>query len=415
LLAPYEDEDVPPEMLEMSLARIRQLSAHEVGHTIGFEHNFAASTQDRASVMDYPFPLLRIDHDGNLDLSAAYDDGIGAWDKRTVLYAYQDFPDTLDDAAERRRIMNETIVQGFKYVSDTDSRSPSTSHPDGNLWDNGNDAIAELENLLQVRKLALARFSERNIRIDRPLASIEEALVPIYLLHRYQVQAVGKLIGGQYFDYALRGDTQRPTQPVAADRQRQAIDALIATLKPVLLRLPPGLTELITPRVPNDPKTRETFAGLTGINFDTIAPAASAVSITLQVLLDPQRAARMSRSGEPGFDEVVAALLDASWYTKPATAVDGLIQRQTNMQVLHGLLGLAFDAHADNEVRALALDAVKSLDRWLGKQRSRDTDWRAHYVLARFEIERLMHDPALIETSVPIVVPPGSPIGSFSE
>jgi len=167
--------------------------------------------------------------------------------------------------------------------------------------------------------------------------------------------------------------------------------------------------------VPNDPKTRETFAGLTGINFDTIAPAASAVSITLQVLLDPQRAARMSRSGEPGFDEVVAALLDASWYTKPATAVDGLIQRQTNMQVLHGLLGLAFDAHADNEVRALALDAVKSLDRWLGKQRSRDMDWRAHYVLARFEIERLMHDPALIETSVPIVVPPGSPIGSFSE
>lgn len=415
LLAPYEDESVPPEMLEMSLARIRQLSAHEVGHTIGFEHNFAASTQDRASVMDYPFPLLRVDEDGRLDLSDAYDDGIGSWDKRTVLYAYQDFPDRLDDVAERRRIMDETIAQGFNYISDTDSRSPSTSHPDGNLWDNGSDAITELEILLRVRALALERFSERNIRIDRPLATIEEALVPIYLLHRYQVQAVGKLIGGQYFEYALRGDGQQPTQPVAAERQGQAIAALITTLRPELLRLPPELVELIAPRVPNDPKTREMFAGTTGINFDSIAPAASSVAITLRVLLDSTRAARMSRSGAPGFDAVIAALLDASWYAKPATAVDGLIQRQTNMQVLHGLLGLAFDAHADNEVRALALDAVKVLDRWLGKQKSRDTDWHAHYVLAQFEIERLMHDPALIKTNVPIAVPPGSPIGSFSK
>jgi len=415
LLAPYEDDSVPPEMLDMSLARIRQLSAHEVGHTIGFEHNFAASTQDRASVMDYPFPLLRIDEGGGLDLSDAYDDGIGSWDKRTVLYAYQDFPDTLDDAAERRRIMNETIAQGFKYVSDTDSRSPSTSHPDGNVWDNGSDAIAELENLLRVREVALERFSERNIRIDRPLATIEEALVPIYLLHRYQLQAVGKLIGGQYFEYALRGDGQQSTRSVSADRQRQAIAALIATLRPELLQLPSGLVELIAPRVPNNPKTRETFVGATGRNFDLLAPAASSVTITLRVLLDSQRAARMSRSRTPGFDAVISALLDASWYADPVFSVEGLIQRQTNMQVLHGLLGLAFDAQSDNEVRGLALAAAKKLDRWLGKQKSRDADWRAHYGLARFEIERLMHDPALIETSVPIAVPPGSPIGSFSE
>ncbi|MCP5090813.1 MAG: DUF5117 domain-containing protein, partial [Gammaproteobacteria bacterium] len=401
LLAPYEDEAVPPDMLEMSLARIRQLSAHEVGHTLGFEHNFAASTQDRASVMDYPFPLLRVDDEGELDLSDAYGVGIGAWDKRTVLYAYQDFPNTQDRAAERQRIMEETIAAGYKFVADGDSRSVSTSHPDGNLWDNGNDAVTELEKLLRVRALAVERFSERTIRMGRPVATIEEALVPIYLLHRYQVEAVGKLIGGQYFDYALRGDKQQAAQAVAPEQQLRALTALIATLRSEDLQLPQYLVELITPRVPNHPKTRETFAGATGINFDPLAPAASSVAITLRVLLDPTRAARMVRGRDPGFEVVLAQLLDASWYPKPLSDTEGAIQRQTNMQVLYGLLGLAFNADVDHEVRALTLAAVQELDRWLRKRSSKDAAYRAHYGLARFEIERLMEDPALIETLVP--------------
>ncbi|NNF40436.1 MAG: DUF5117 domain-containing protein [Woeseiaceae bacterium] len=414
LLAPYENETVPPEMLEMSLARIRQLSAHEVGHTIGFEHNFAASTQDRASVMDYPFPLLRIDERGELDLGDAYGVGIGAWDKRTVLYAYQDFPDNVDPVRERRRIIDDTIAQGYRYVGDSDSRAVATSHPDGNLWDNGSDAIAELENLLRVRAIALERFSERNIRIGRPLATIEEALVPIYLLHRFQVEAVGKLLGGYYFNYALRGDGQEAQQAVSPERQQQALDALIRTLRPELLQLPPGLAGLIPPRVPNHPKTRETFTGATGINFDATAPAASSVAITLEVLLDPARAARMMRSMQPGFDTVIAALLDASWYDKPRSGEAGAVQRHTTMQVLRGLLGLAFDTTADSDVRALALDAVMSLQRWLRKQSPKDAVWRAHYGLARFEIERVIENPQLQETLAPVVVPPGSPIGSLS-
>jgi len=414
LLAPYEDETVPPEMLQMSLARIRQLSAHEVGHTLGFEHNFAASTQDRASVMDYPFPLIGIDGNGELDLSEAYGDEIGAWDKRTVLYAYQDFPDSVDSDAARREIMDETIALGFKYVADKDARSPATSHPDGNLWDNGTDAVAELQHLLRVREIALSRFSERNVRIGRPLASIEEALVPIYLLHRFQIQAVGKLIGGHYFTYKLRGDGQERMRPVAVARQQQAIDALIATLRPEVLRLPSSLLESISPRVPNNPKTREAFAGATGINFDVTAPANSAVALTLQVLLDPARAARMTRAGAPGFDAVTRALLAATWQTQPADGLDGAIQRQSNMQVLYGLLRLAFNAQADDDVRALALAAVKELDRWLEKRSPRDAILKAHYELARFEIERLLRDPVLIESLVPLSPPPGSPIGSLT-
>ena len=415
LLAPYADETVPPEMLEMSLARIRQLSAHEVGHTLGFEHNFAASTQDRASVMDYPFPLIRITADGHLDLSDAYDVGIGEWDKRTVLYAYQDFPDGVDADAARRDIMDETITLGFKYVADTDARSPATSHPDGNLWDNGDDAIAELQHLLRVRDIALRQFSERNIRIGRPIASIEEALVPIYLLHRFQIEAVGKLVGGQYFNYRLRGDAQSGPRPVAVARQQQAIDALLATLDPGVLRLPPSLAEAITPRVPNHPKSRETFAGATGINFDALAPARAATALTLQVLLEPTRAARLARAGAPGFSAVTSGLLRATWYADPGSGQDAAIRRQASMQVLYGLLGLALDSGADTDVRAQAMAAVEELNSWLAKRSTRDADLRAHYALARHEIRRLLDDPAALEAVNPVTVPPGSPIGSASE
>jgi hypothetical protein len=414
LLAPYEDETVLPEMLEMSLARIRQLSAHEVGHTLGFRHNYAASTQDRASVMDYPFPLVRITDGGELDLSDAYDVGIGEWDKRTVLYAYQDFPEGMNRAKARADIMQDTLAQGLKYITDEDSRSVSTSHPDGNLWDNGADSIAELEHLMRVREIALQRFSERNIRIGRPLATIEEALVPIYLFHRFQVQAVGKLIGGQYFNYRIRADAQAEARPVAVARQQQAIDALLATIDPAVLRLPQELAELITPRVPNNPKSRETFSGATGINFDSLAPARSAVALTLQVLLNPARAARLERSGALGFAAITEGLLGASWFVDADGGGELSIQRQTSMQVLYGLLGLAFDTTADTQVRAISLAAVQELDAWLAKQSTRDTAMRAHYAFARHEIARLQDNPAAIESLAPVAVPPGSPIGSFS-
>ena len=413
LLAPYADDAVPAEMLEMSLARIRQLSAHEVGHTLGFEHNFAASTQDRASVMDYPVPLVMIRDDNTFDLSGAYDDKIGPWDKRTVLYAYQDFPDGADGDIERAEILEETIAAGFKYVADNDSRSAATAHPDGNLWDNGADAIDELEHLLRVRQIALENFSEKNIRIGRPLAEIEEVLVPIYLLHRFQIEAVGKLIGGQYFSYNLRGDGQPLQVSVAAARQQQAIDALIATLDPKVLGLSDELTAMISPRPPNNPKSRETFSGTTGVIFDAKAPAASAVAMTLAVLLEPSRTARLEQTGAPGFDSVLKTLMNASWRSKQAGGSAGAIQRQTNLQVLYALFRLAFNPAADSDVRAIALETINTLGTWLSRQSSKSEVLNAHFRFAQFEIDRLLGDPAQIEALVPVTVPPGSPIGSY--
>jgi hypothetical protein len=404
LLSPYANAEVPGEtdpMLEMSLARIRQLSAHEVGHTIGMEHNFAASVNNRASVMDYPFPLIRFDENGGLDLSDAYAVGMGDWDIRTVIYAYQDFPDSVDDTSERRKIMNETIDSGLLYVSDEDSRNPATAHPQGNLWDNGDDAIEELEHLLKVREYALGNFSAKNIRPGKPLAEIEEVLVPIYLLHRFQLHAVGKLIGGQYFNYNLRGDGQALPRTVAAGKQKQALDALLATLDPRTLELPSSLLDSIPARPP------------------PLAPAASSVNLTLEVLLNGQRAARMNAfhardSAYPGFASLLSALFEASWYSPRMANTHGAIQQTTNHLVLQGLKSMLANGGNTAQVHAQVLAVITGLEDWISEQTGRriNSDWAAHYQLAKQEISVLLNNPAAVVPARISPPPPGSPIGN---
>lgn len=415
LLAPYSSADVPETMLDMSLARIRQLSAHEVGHTIGFEHNFAASTQDRASVMDYPVPLIHFADDGSLDLSDAYGVGIGPWDKRTVIYAYQDFPNGVDADAARSAIMQATLESGLKYVADSDARSVSSAHPDGNLWDNGADAIVEFDHLMKVRDYALRNFSERNIRYGRPEATLEEVLVPIYLLHRFQLHAVGKLIGGEHFSYSLRGDGQAPAKAVSAARQQAAIDTLIGALHPEVLQLPAAIATLIPPRPPGYPKSREAFTGATGGVFDPLAPAASATALTLEVLLDPERAARMNRQRSPAFAQLVDDLLAATWFPGESRSPEyAALRGQTSMLVLDALLRLAVDTAADDSVRAVALDSLEQM--YKSTEQAGSLPFEASFArLAKYKIERMWADPASVTTLPEVVVPPGSPIGAASD
>lgn len=419
LTAPYEDEEKPDIPMEMALARIRQLAAHEVGHTLGIQHNMAASTQGRTSVMDYPHPLIQFDKDGNINLDEAYAVGIGEWDKRVILYGYQDFPDDVEDQGGRARIIADTIDSGLAYVSDADSRPISSAHPLGNLWDNGADSIAELENLLKVRAYAMGRFSERNIRPGRPMATLEEVLVPIYLIHRFQLIAVGKLIGGENFHYALRGDGQDISTPVSADRQRQAIAALVNTLTPAVLRIPDNVLRLIPPRPPGYPKSRETFPSSTGKIFEPFGAAQSAASLTLEVMLEPTRAARLIASNArqptmPGFSELAGDLLQATWFAAHQLGIDGEIQRQINTLTLQQLMMLANDKNADAQVRAIALDAINKLDDWLEPRAAGENDasWRAHYGFARFQIEQMRRDPSSVEQPEPVTVPPGEPIGT---
>jgi hypothetical protein len=419
LLAPYGDEEKPDVPMEMALSRIRQLSAHEVGHTIGFTHNMAASSQGRTSVMDYPHPLIQFDDDGNINLDEAYAVGIGAWDKRTVEYTYQDFQDDVDRDSGRNEIMAATIETGLRFVSDTDSRPVSAAHPLGNLWDNGADAIEELENLLRVRAVAMGRMSERNIRPGRSFATLEEVLVPIYLIHRFQLHAVGKLVGGEDFYYAMRGDGQPKSTPVGADRQRQAIAALLNTITPSSLRIPDHVLRLIPPRPPGNPKSRETFPSNTGKLFEPFGAAQSAASLTMEVLLEPSRAARLiaanaRQTTTPGFDELTADLLRATWFAPRQSGIDAELQRLVNSLALQHLMLLAVNKDADTQVRAIALDSVNQLDDWLSTRAAvqRDASWRAHYSFASFQIDQMRNDPSGLEQIEPVVVPPGEPIGT---
>jgi hypothetical protein len=419
LLAPYDDEEKPNAMMEMALARIRQLSAHEVGHTLGIQHNMAASTQGRSSVMDYPHPLIRIGDDGRIDISQAYAEGIGEWDKRVIIWGYQDFPEGADRRAAREQIMADTIDAGFVYVSDPDSRPVSSAHPLGNLWDNGADSVEELNNLLDVRALALAAFSENNIRPGQPMATIEEVLVPIYLLHRFQLIAAGKHVGGHTWTYTLRGDGQDLATPVPADKQRESIAALLNTLTPDVLRLPDNVLRLIPPRPPGLPKSRETFPTNTGKVFEPLGAAQSAATLTLNVLLEPTRAARMIAASArdatlPGFGELTGDLMRATWYGSRDSGIDAEIQRAVNMLALERLMMLAVSDAADAQVRAIALDEISRLDAWLAPRAAGENDpaWRAHYGFGRFRIEQMRNDPASVEQIAPVTVPPGEPIGS---
>ncbi len=423
LLAPYDDSgEVPPALLEFALARIRQLSAHEIGHTLGLEHNFAASADDRASVMDYPHPYVTLDEDGNIDLSAAYDTGMGAWDERAILYGYQDFPEGVNAAAAREEILRETYASGLHFVADAHARgdgfavTAGPAHPRASLWDNSADPVIELRRLMELRAAVLKQFSERNIRPGRPMAQLEDVLVPMYLMHRYQVQAAATLIGGQQFSYALRGDGQVPTALVAPGRQRDAIDALLQTLSPEALALAPELVALIPPRPPGYGEMRELFPRRTGYVFDPHAAAATAAGLSLDMLLNPTRAARMNNNqarsaAQPGFLDLLESVLGATWYAPPQEGNSGALMRVVNTAVLDRLQRLAGNAEVQPQVRAESLDAMLALKTWLEKEAPvASPKWRAHYRFAAQQVQRFLQDPAAMQGLQPVAAPPGSPI-----
>src|SRR5215468_818820 len=269
LLAPYEKgQPVSPKMQQMALARLRQLAAHEVGHTLGLEHNYAASTVNRSSVMDYPPPFVRLAPNGSIDLSDAYATGIGTWDKVSIAWGYQDFPAGTDETAALNKILNDAFAHGLRFLTDQDARPAGSSSSIAHLWDSGANPVDALTRLMTVRAAALKRFGENNIRESDPLATIEDTLVPIYLLHRYQVEAASKLIGGMDYVFALRGDGQTPTNVVSPTQQRRALHAVLETIKPEALILPEVLLRMIPPRPPDYDRGREHFKIRTSPAFD---------------------------------------------------------------------------------------------------------------------------------------------------
>ncbi len=402
LLAPYEKgKPVSAKMQEMALARLRQLAAHEVGHTLGLMHNYCASTVNRSSVMDYPAPYVKLGADGTPDVTSAYATGIGEWDKVSIAFGYQDFAPGTNEEAALSKILLDAYRRGLRYLTDQDARPAGSSSSVAHLWDSGTNAIDELNRLMQVRGAALRRFGENNIREGAPLATLEDVLVPLY------------------YTFALRGDGQTATEIVAPAEQRRALAAVLATLKPEVLALPEPLLKMIPPRPPDYERGREHFKIHTRPVFDALAPAEAAAQHALQFLFNPERAARLVEfhalnAENPALQEVLETILAATWKTPHGEGSSGQIANVVDMVALYDLMALAANDHASDEVRAIARLELDELHGWLnaplaGRQPISD---QAHVSFASWQIEQFEKDPKRMELMAPAEPPDGPPIGT---
>lgn len=417
LLSPYEEGREPdPAMLEMALARLRQLSAHEVGHTIGIMHNFAASTNGRASVMDYPHPFVSLKPDGSIDLSDAYDIGIGEWDKMAVAYGYQQFAGGIDEDAALNAIIDKGLQDGLRYITDRDARAVGGSHPYAHLWDNGGNATTELDRLLALRKAAMARFGENSIPLRRATTTLEEVLVPLYNMHRYQIEAVSKLVGALEYSYTVRGDSQVPTKAVSNQDQMNALRALMRSIDPAVLEIPAQVVDLITPRAPGAEPNRELFAKRTGVTFDAFSPAEALSDFTWGLLFNSERANRIvqqaARGMSPSLTDILNETIQFTFKSQRKTGTQLHIQLQTEQILLAHLMNLTLDSGSAPLTRAIARSTLSDLNTYIASQMKTASDpfVRAHL---QFAADRIAN-PTALPASTARSLPPGAPIGTIS-
>ncbi|HEY4009516.1 MAG TPA: zinc-dependent metalloprotease [Acidobacteriaceae bacterium] len=427
LLSPYANGNTHSDAaLQMVLERIRQLAAHETGHTLGLAHNFAASSfphppTQTVSVMDYPAPYVTL-KDGVPNLSEAYPAGIGLWDKVAIDYGYREFDHNgkpVEDAAALDRILRESEKTGLIYITDEDARPLGSAHPHAHLWDNGTDPAAELDRVLEIRSAALARFGEKAIEPGTDLAQLEDTLVPLYLFHRYQTEAAAKEIGGLDYRYNVRGDGQPMPMVVSNGQQKEAIAAVLKTLSPEVLTLPESLLAILPPRPPGLPRTREDLPAETGLTFDPVASAEAAADMTLQLLLAPERAARIVQyhMRTPPSSTSLRVLMEA---ISAATArriegghtMSSEVERAVEFRALEAMLALAVNEKASSQVRAITRWHINDLlKQWTAEAPPSDSAEAIHRAAM---IERIQEFERAPEKFVPVKLieaPPGMPIG----
>ena len=429
LIAPFAESDSNTNpMLQMALARIRQLSAHEVGHTLGFAHNFAASTNNLASVMDYPHPFVDLQK-GQLSIKKAYDTGIGEWDKVVVAYAYSEFPPNVNEQQALKKILDDSFKSGLRYITDQDARPEGGAHALAHLWDNGTNAAVELTRMLQIRKVAIDQFSTSNIRTFEPYSVLEDVFVPLYYFHRYQAEAASKIIGGLDYNYAIKGDGEPVWQSVSPEQQREALNALVLSVSPETLAIPKNILELFPPRAFGYGRSRESFKSKTGVAFDALGAAASASDMVFGLLFHPQRASRMIQQkalddNQLGLDELVEVLFANTFDKQWNDAYLNEIQQIINFSLLDNLMHLGAADNVHPQVKAIINDKLNKLLRrfqfqGLASQQKKgkkdERSWPSNAFTAEYArlILDFQKDAEPWKKQTPSDLPDGSPIGSF--
>ena len=421
LSKPFVKDDNYEPMLDMAIARIRQLSAHEVGHTIGFAHNFAASTNERSSVMDYPHPLIKLT-DEKIDLSDAYAVGIGAWDKVSVAYSYSEF-NSENEKDLLNNILDNAYDNGLRFITDYDARANSGAHVNAHLWDNDGNVSDGLDKIMLIRDKAINNFSKYNIRSFETYSKLEDVFVPLYFLHRYQTEAASKLIGGLDYNYATRDDSQTIVKDVSFKEQNNALLSVLSTLDAKNLAIPKSKLELFPPRAYSFARTRESFKSMTGVSFDPLSAVSTASEMTLSLLLNPERMNRLviqsslSNSGlqNMSLNYLLKTLTNNTFKMENGSGPEindsylFEVQQVINNNYLKFLLNLASNKKSFFQVKAESRKALGDIIQILGSKKHKNKYSREYLNIIR----KFNSKPELFELADSPKIPDGSPIGSI--
>jgi hypothetical protein len=414
LQAPYKNNLVDDDFaLQMAIARIRQLSAHEIGHTLGFAHNFAASTNGRSSVMDYPHPKFTL-KEGKIDFSDAYDTKIGAWDKVTVAYFYQDFVN--DEENQLNKILEDANKNGLKYLSDQDARSQGSASSSAHLWDNGGNIHDELYNVLKIRKSAIEKFSADNIKRNQPYSMLEDVFVPLYFFHRFQTEATVKLIGGLDYSYAVKGDNQTIVKRVSGTTERIALQAVLQTLNVDEIAIPQDKLDLFPPRAMGFGRSRESFKSDLGVEFDAFGAVETASEMTLNLLLNPQRASRLIahkslNKNQLGLVELMDELVEKTINKKHKDSYFQELQNVINLKVLEQLFYLYSNNNQYKQVNAIVGFKLNEIKLFLASKKSEGIQNIYDKAMVKM-IDNFIKNPTSFKKTRAPQIPDGSPIGS---
>ena len=412
------DTENDQKLMDLALARIRQLSAHEVGHTLGLAHNFAASSYGRTSVMDYPHPLFQLEG-SKVTANNPYAEDIGLWDKATIAYGYQTFP-KLSEAEELSKLLSSNQKNAMLFISDQDSRRISDPHPQSSLWDNGDDTIDELDRVIGLRHRALENFGSASLHSGRPLSDLQEILIPVYYFHRYQATAAAKWLGGVEYDYAVKTSDDASQKAIAADPQQQkrAVAILLKTLDPNFLSIEKSLSQQLLPKAMGYQKTRESAKGTTGVIFDPIALASASIQHTLSLMLNPVRLSRLQQQNAANSDQLSITALTTQLrngvINQTYKNTDALIHQSAIDLIYSNYINLLQDASVSTQVKSeiygVLLLEIKFLEKKI-KRTKASSHYFAFYAYQFQRLDAVKAKPLNSNELIPLPkMPPGSPI-----